>query len=346
VTMVATRRPRRIPYTDHADWLAKRRFGVGASEAAAAIGMSRYPNATPRNVWLDKCGHLHAEDISEKLAVELGVACEPVIAKKYERATGRELHRIHDILQHPTIDWMLADPDRSVAGEPRRLVECKTAGIANPYADILADFGPPGSSKVPLEYRIQVLWQMAVTGAEVVDLAVLFGDGRPFTIYEIERDDDDIAELIIDGQAFWDMVVHGVEPDVLTSEDARAKHPRGDYTEVDATPEIVAAVMERREIQRRLADLEQQRDEFDAAIMDFMGSATALLGPGKKKLAQWPYVRELSEERARQEFPDACAAAVVPRLDGAALKSAIGAKEYEKLLVPKTRRFTVIKEQA
>ena len=67
-----------------------RRFAIGGSEAAAVLGMS--PWQSPMDVWLRKMGLVEeTPDPRREEMFQLGKDMEPVIAKMYERRTGRVL---------------------------------------------------------------------------------------------------------------------------------------------------------------------------------------------------------------------------------------------------------------
>ena len=74
--------PPTAPEFDRAAWLAARRAGIGASDAAAVCGMAAGWGATPLQVYLDKLGLLDPEPM--KNAMRVGIALEPMLATLYE----------------------------------------------------------------------------------------------------------------------------------------------------------------------------------------------------------------------------------------------------------------------
>ena len=82
---------------------------------------------------------------------------------------------------------MLANLDREVMGAPDvQILECKTAGING------ARLWKEG---VPEYVQLQVMHQLAVTGKQAADVAVLIC-GQDLQIHRIERDETMIAQLI------------------------------------------------------------------------------------------------------------------------------------------------------
>lgn len=296
---VGTVKPIAHEYRDQEHWLELRKMGLGGSDAAAAIGLNKYK--TPYRLWAEKIGILQPDDLSKNEAVEYGNLLEPIGAELYQRRTGKKLHSVHRVLQHPEHSFALVNLDRRVVGEDK-LVEIKSAGIVAPVN--LDDYGDPGTDKVPLHYRIQCLHSMLVTGFVESDLAVVFG-GRPFAYYTITRVESDIENLIVLEAEFWQRVLKGREiwaqmqqttdPDVLSnlemhlrgiappavnSDDALLKFPKPNAGAfVMATPEILAQVellkdvkAAKSELSKQVRDLDKREDELEGRIGDFMGA--------------------------------------------------------------------------
>lgn len=80
---------------------------------------------------------------------------------------------------------MLANIDReAVAQTDVQILECKTAGLhtARDWAD-----------GVPHYTQLQVLRQLAVTGKQAADVAVLLA-GQELKVFPIERDEESVAD--------------------------------------------------------------------------------------------------------------------------------------------------------
>lgn len=57
---------------DRSKWLEFRKEGIGGSDAAAIVGLSKWKS--PYQLWLEKTGQVEAEDISDKEVVR-GYGC-------------------------------------------------------------------------------------------------------------------------------------------------------------------------------------------------------------------------------------------------------------------------------
>ncbi|EKS69107.1 GP47 [Burkholderia sp. SJ98] len=195
------------------DWLEVRKSGIGGSDAAAAVGLSPYQSML--ELWLVKTGRdanlpkPDPDDTTEP--VYWGTILEPIVAASYTKQTGNRVRRVNAVLQHPTVPWMLANVDREVLGNRDvQLLECKTAG----------EFGTRlWRDGVPEYVTLQVQHQLAVSGKQAADVAVLLC-GQKLDVHRIERDDALIARLIELEAAFWRYVEADTPPPADGSESA------------------------------------------------------------------------------------------------------------------------------
>ena len=162
-----------------------------------------------------------------------GSLLEPIVAAHYTRRTGNRVRRINAVLQHPEHSWMLANIDREVVGASDvQILECKTAGIHG--ARLWRD-------GVPEYVQLQVMHQLAVTGKQAADVAVLLG-GQELQVFRIERDDTLIAQLVALEQQFWGYVERDQQPPADGSASAelalRCLYPRDSGTTLDFSTDL------------------------------------------------------------------------------------------------------------
>lgn len=162
-----------------ARWLLERRSGLGGSDAAAVLGMSKW--ATPLHVWLEKRGEFAEEpDPAREEWLWWGRHLETLIAQRYTQRTGRRVWNPENkIFRHPVHDFLIATPDRLDLDEPRGL-EIKTSRHAD-------EWGPVGTDAIPTEYLIQVTHYNGVLDLDGSDVAVLVA-GSDFRVYHVTRD--------------------------------------------------------------------------------------------------------------------------------------------------------------
>lgn len=183
------------PMPQTPEWTALRYFDpdrerpviFGASEAAAACGMSPY--TTPLELFLLKRRELDPEE--ENDAMRLGKKLEPIVLDEYQLRTGRVLAVDLPMFLHADHAFMAATPD-AMAESDTVAVDAKTSSFRryNRSADVADEkFGEEGTDQMPSDYVLQAQQQIAVLGVDSVDFPVLF-DGRTLRIYTVQRNDE------------------------------------------------------------------------------------------------------------------------------------------------------------
>jgi putative phage-type endonuclease len=258
---------------DRDDWLKVRKSGIGSSDAAAAVGLNPYKSQL--ELFLEKTGRdadLEKPDPTDTShPVFWGNLLEPIVAAAYTQQTGNRVRKINAVLQHPTVPFMLANLDREIVGVPDvQVLECKTAG----------EFGSRlWQDGVPEYVQLQVQHQLAVTGKQAADVAVLLC-GQSLHVFRIERDDDLIARLIELEARFWQYVEIDTPPPADGSDSAdralRCLFPRDTGSTVDFSDDrnlsgiFADLVTVRADIETR----EQLESKLKQSIQQAMGDAS------------------------------------------------------------------------
>ncbi|WP_167828715.1 lambda-exonuclease family protein [Streptomyces sp. MZ04] len=199
------------PSLDREGWLALRRTGVGGSDVAAVLGMSRY--TSPIELYLDKVGELDDMPRSPELAEAAfwGHQHEPTIARVFTERTGLGVVEGPGMLANVDRRWMLANVDRYVLDEdaqPASLLEIKTRSAVQ-----LEEW----LGGVPDGPALQTHWYLAVTGYKHAHVAALLGGNR-LIIHRVERDEALVEHLVALVGEFWQHVLDRVPPPVDGSE--------------------------------------------------------------------------------------------------------------------------------
>lgn len=185
----------------HEEWLEQRKTGIGGSDAAVVCGLNPY--TTAYTLWADKTGRLKPKEENE--AMRQGHDFEEYVAKRFEEYSGKKVRRKNFILQHDEYGFITANIDREVVGEKAGL-ECKTTSVMN-----LKKFK---NGEFPDQYYTQCVHYMAVTGYEKWYLAVLILN-QGFYVFEIHRDEEEIAALVEAEKNFWETyIIPDVPPPV------------------------------------------------------------------------------------------------------------------------------------
>lgn len=293
---------------DRRSWLAIRQSGIGSSDASAAIGLNPYKSQL--ELWLEKTGRSTTDlepQGDDKLTSPLhwGQVLEPIVAEHYAQHTGFKVQRVNAILQHVDHPWMLANLDREIISNSQvQLLECKTAG----------QFGAKlWKDGVPEYVQIQVMHQLAVTGQQAADVAVLIA-GHELQIHRIERDESMIQQLIQLEQQFWDCVENDTPPPADGSDSADKalrllfSHDNGEaihYLETDPLSQTFAQLQTTR---AQLDELTQDEARLRHKIQQSMGETSQATFPtGKVTWRLSKNSTRLDSKKLQTDFPKLCA---------------------------------------
>jgi putative phage-type endonuclease len=292
------------------EWLAVRGGGIGSSDAAVAVGIS--PFKSPLELWLEKTERQPAPDLAANDAIFWGTTLEHIIATVYAEKTGAKVRRLNAVLQHPKYHYMLANLDR-VVSHPKDgsgILEVKTAGVNS------ARFWEDG---VPDSYQCQVLHQLAVTGKNWCDVAVLIG-GQDFRVYRICRDEDKIADLIRRENQFWQCVMTDVPPAVDGSESSgralASMYPadRGDVLDCSDDMDMNRLFADYWAYRQQREAAEEQESLLKQQLQNRLGFASgAVLSNGK---ISWRKIKDstaIDYKKLEQDHPDWVKAYEIPK---------------------------------
>ena len=175
-------------------WFNMRRKTIGASEAAAVCGMSRW--AQPLTVYQRK---IDGEGEQPKTEVQMmGHLLEPSILKGYHMKVKGTMQAPVPMLIHPEIPFMVATPDAlwTDSDVPKsKIMEHNYIPVDAKSSRQQSHWGKEGTDDIPQEYIMQAQQQMAVTGAMRCDLPV-FLPTMSIKIYRVLRNDPLIHTIV------------------------------------------------------------------------------------------------------------------------------------------------------
>ena len=286
------------------DWLSVRKGGIGSSDAGAAVGLNPYKSQL--ELWMEKTGRdadLPKPDPNDEASpLYWGTMLEPIVAAHYTKRTGNRVRRINAVLQHPKEPWMLANIDREVVGAPDvQILECKTTGMNG--ARLWQD-------AVPEYVQLQALHQLAVTGKQAADVAVLIC-GQELQVHRIARDDDMIAKLIQLERHFWRYVELDQAPPADGSDSAdqalRYLYPKDSGQTIDLAHdlEMSAAFADLLAVRQVLAANTEREAQLKQRIQQRLGDATkAVFESGDVTWKRSKDSQELDTARLQREMPE------------------------------------------
>lgn len=278
----------------NAAWLEERKKGIGGSDAAAILGMSKY--ASPYTVWLEKTGRVTPDDISDREPVYWGKVLEDVVAKEYaKRHPDHKVRRLNALLRSTARPWQQASLDRVVVDERGRkgVLEVKTAN-----ARLEADW----KDGVPDYYYPQPTHYLAVTGFEFFTVAVLVG-GQHYKEFTYERDEEDIAILNEKEGFFWSECVLGGSMPAPTglkcdSDALLESHPDPSEEYVEMLDEEMPEIAELLKLGEEEKRIKERKSACANAIKARIGDAKGIRTPSAR--VTWP--RAMSERFDSKAF--------------------------------------------
>lgn len=261
-----------LPMTRN-EWLAQRKTGIGGSDAAAVLGISKW--ATPLQVYMDKTTNEIDDFDNERM--KWGRILEPVIRQEYSDHTGLEILKPqYELIRHQQCPFIVASLDGFTPDN--RIVEIKTSKYDR-------DWGEEGTDQVPQEYLIQVQHYMAVTGFQIADIAVLIG-GSDFRIYTVGADTELHMMMFEAYGAFWRRVTMKLPPEP-TCESDMALYFKAKKKAITATSEARELVGQLTSVRKQIEGLEARESELKCQIMAYMGENDTLLDVNEKPLVTW-----------------------------------------------------------
>ena len=270
-------------------WLAGRNTGVGASEVAVLFGLAPESWGSAWSMWAEKTGRNERPPLKGEW-LDWGHKLEPVIAAEYTERTGRKLWDgggPYVVAIDQELEILRCTPDRWVIDAPGKpgngLLQMKNAGwyMAHDW-----DEG------VPDHIVMQVQSEMACTGLGWASVAVLVG-GNSFKHFDVERDEETIAEIRAHVSWFWNLVKTDTPPPIDGSE-ATAKaikrlHPHDSGDEVTLTFEHAIAWDRLREMKVEIAAIAKSHKaalgEAENTLKAAIGSATFGRLPDGRRLS-------------------------------------------------------------
>jgi putative phage-type endonuclease len=239
--------------------------GLGASEAAAALGLSPYES--PRGIYLRKLGE--APEKEETEAMRWGLLLEPVILAEYEARTGNRVVSRQVFLGEEGVD---GQPDlfATLDGltETQIPVEVKTIS-----AWAARDIGDEAEDDLPDHWLLQAQQQMWLADAPSVDFAILIG-GQRLEIRPVARNDELIATMRQGLFQFWEYVVRREPPPEIHVADRKLMHLiyPGCEGEIDLSAADAAIVDRYQELGPVIKDSEELRNRYKASLLERLGS--------------------------------------------------------------------------
>lgn len=281
------------------DWLQERQKGIGGSDAAVVLGLSKWK--TPFELFLEKSDSVIPHEIQSDAAY-FGSQLEDLVAKEFEKRSGKKVRRRNEILRHPEHEFILGNVDRMIVGE-KAILECKTTSAYN-----LKEWE---NDEIPETYIVQVQHYLGVLGPEYKKayFAVLIG-GNKFVWKEINRDEELIQLIFQKEIEFWNHHVLANIPPALDGSSAAEEYLKQKYEmaekgkSVDFTSDYKEKIDEYLQIKNSIKSLEEQMKEIENQIKQEMKEAE--IGFVQNYQTEWKNIisNRVDTKKLKEQFPN------------------------------------------
>ena len=330
------------------EFLARRRNGIGGSEIAAILGLSKYK--TPLDVYLSKVNDPEDVEDEQSEPAYWGTVLEDIVAREYALRSRARIQRVNAQIRHPELPIAIANIDRAIVTPGSRarldadgvlrgadgLLECKTA---NQF--LAGEWGRDGDDEaVPVHYAAQGMWYLGVTGLDWIDYACLIG-GQKFVTKRVHRDQPTIDSLFNTAREFWTRhVAARVPPEPVNAGDVLKLFPSDTGTSVEANEEVLIAYNEAVALRARIKADEEALESHTVALKAAMRDAASITLNGRAILT-WKRAKDSTKTDWKQTAHDLKGWMIDNGIEGGvdAVRAAIDANTET---IDGTRRFVFV----
>ena len=273
------------------DWLAKRRQGIGGSDAASIFNIGY---GCRRRLVYDKRGVEPDYPKDESLIMKLGNLLEPFFAEEYARKTGRIVNKPGST-SHPLFPMFRVNVDAEIIAQDK-----SGPGVLEQKAQGQAAFSKTKREGVVEDYICQVNWGCMVRDLQWGAFQIGCRDSGESIAWDVDRDESLIDAMVEEGEKLWAIIQDTAAPlpDRLPIDDKRCSDCQWRQTcqgdalvhlsgEKDCAPgEDIRGLLALYDERKPLVDeadalLEEVKEQLKDAL--FHRPAVALPWPGRKK---------------------------------------------------------------
>lgn len=265
------------------DWLKHRRNSIGASEAAAVLGL--HPYISPLSLWESKV--TDAEPDNEETEIQRrGHIFEEPIAQMYANLTGRTVKPSPGTERHPKYSFLTATKDRIVMATVEQLDGLVSGeGLLSGPLELKSIIHFKQGDDLPVHFQVQIQQQMDCD-AERPEFGsfALLGPFYAIIPVDVRRNDPFIELLNERCHEFWERyVLTGTPPPVdghpATTEALKRLFPRDAGTRVDLAGEFPEMATRLEDTKLQIKNLEADERDLENKIRAAMGEATYAVLP-------------------------------------------------------------------
>lgn len=286
--------------------LEMRRTGIGGSDVAAILGLSKYKS--PLSIYLDKLKL--SQPSHTNINMEFGNDLEPFILSKYAEMEKVSLRTDIPMQRHCEYPFLLANIDG--LRDDGIIVEAKNVGMYGDKGKYNGRaWGQPGTCEIPEAYHLQVAHYCMVMNLNTAHVVPYFG-GSDLRIYVYERNERLEHMIMKKCISFWnDHVLAKAPPmDKVSMSDLNCLWRELDPDSVVVANESVEKLVhELRAVRSKQKELKDLEETLKTGICSFIEDKTTLTALDGSKLASWREEKRSSVnvDEMRDFYPEAVA---------------------------------------
>ena len=270
------------------EWYQRRQSGIGGSESAAVLGLSKYH--TPYEVWLRKVTPVEQQEQTDNDAMKAGRMFEPAIRQEYSSVTGFKIYdpgfASRDDIVCGNVDGLCED----------RILEIKTTTNREWEED-----------DIPVDYYMQCQHYMYLFERQQADLCAYFLATRKLRVYNIVFNAELFADVLTLYKQFWDCVLERRSPELVSLSDINQSYRFSKSIKKELGADVIEHVEQYKAIKEQIAELEALKDEHELAIKKALEEADAGTDLQGNTLVTWKTSKPrvtLDSARLKSEAPE------------------------------------------
>lgn len=285
--------------TNQAEWHELRKKGLGGSDIGTMLGFNTFKS--PYQLWLEKTEQIAADDISDKVAIQVGNELEDLVARIFTQQTGLKVQKDNKTHFHDDYPFLLANIDRKIVGQ-KALLECKTTGVFNKSQWV--------DDEIPAPYLMQVQHYLNVLDFDKAYIAVIIGN-NDFLWKEIKRDDELIKAYTERAVAFWETNITKKIPPSIDGSKSTSEALNKLYGDAKANEIAMSADQHQQaksldDLAKTIKQLTDSKKELENRFKESLGQQDAQIMTGQDYQVAWKPVtsKRIDSKRLKKEQPD------------------------------------------
>lgn len=283
---------------DRMEFLTRRRSGIGGSDVAAILGISKWKSAY--EVWKDKTDDSPVVDIQSDV-LSLASYLEEYTAQKYSVATAYKVRRRNTLLVADDHPFLIGNIDREILGDPRGvgILECKA--VSRFFFSRIELYGLPDDYTLQMQHYFHCGNQKYRWGA----FAILCRESGRLLYFEVAPDAALYAEVEPKLVEFWGQVETNTPPveSVLPPLPDAPKY-EGKLEDFNADAALAGMLKEYDEVTAMLKDAGDLADSVKQRIADHLQSHEAVECAGRRVFYKSSRRSSFDSKRFKLDHPD------------------------------------------